>query len=149
MTRFRIWFVIGIAIVAFSRLSQGQTAGAQPTNDDFVERIKSTIAGREREPAGQVFKNVQFLKNTPAATFLMIMNGGYSNALGVKCTYCHDDSDFASDDKRPKRAAREMQVIHRAINDQLRALQNVTDDPNNRAISCITCHRGEVKPFRG
>ena len=36
------------------------------------------------------------------------MDVGYSRALGVSCTHCHDDQKFASDEKRPKRAAREM-----------------------------------------
>ena len=39
------------------------------------------------------------------------MNYGYSRALGVSCMHCHVEQDFASDEKRPKRAAREMAGI--------------------------------------
>src|SRR5215510_9452153 len=66
-----------------------QTApSVQQTNDEFVRTIAAQIAGRENQPAGEVFKNVQFLKATRASTFLVIMNAGYSKALGVTCTHC-------------------------------------------------------------
>jgi hypothetical protein len=142
----RVW-VVG-CVILFDGPVTAQPRSVQEINDEFVARIRAQIAGREREPAGQVFKNVQFLQNTPASTFLAIMNGGYSKALGVTCTHCHNDTDFASDEKRPKKIAREMQVMHRGINDQLRAMQNLTEG-SKRAINCSTCHRGEVGPFRG
>ena len=135
-----------------STQSTQSAASTQPTptnNDEMVRRIRASIAGREQEPAGQVFKNVQFLRNTRAGTFLSIMNGGYSKALGVACSHCHDENDFASDAKRPKRAAREMQTLHRAFNDGLREMKEADSPSDDRAISCITCHRGAVKPFRG
>ena len=137
---------------AGSTQSTQSAASTQPTptnNDEMVRRIRASIAGREQEPAGQVFKNVQFLRNTRAGTFLSIMNGGYSKALGVACSHCHDENDFASDAKRPKRAAREVQTLHRAFNDGLREMKEADSPSDDRAISCITCHRGAVKPFRG
>jgi len=119
------------------------------TNDETVRRIRASIAGREQELAGKVFKNVKFLSNTRAGTFLTIMNLGYSTALGVACSHCHDENDFGSDAKRPKRAAREMQTLHRAFNDGLKEMKEADSPSDDRAISCITCHRGAVKPFRG
>lgn len=117
----------------------------QATNDAFIAAIKLQIKGHETEPAGTVFKNVQFLTKTPAQTFLVIMNVGYSRALGVTCTHCHNESDFSSDEKRPKRAAREMQVLHRSINDQLQKMQNLQPRPDH-FINCTTCHRGMLDP---
>src|SRR5262245_11025189 len=61
----------------------------QEINDRFVKQFSEKIAGRENEPAEKVFKNIQWLKSTPAGRFLRIMNGGYSRALGVACTHCH------------------------------------------------------------
>lgn len=118
----------------------------QQTNDRFVQQVMTTIKGHEQEPAGTVFKNVKYLQNTPAERFLRIMNGGYAKALGVTCTHCHEEGDFASDAKRPKRAAREMQVMHRSINTQLQEMKELKDDPDRRAISCISCHRGTLDP---
>jgi hypothetical protein len=118
----------------------------QRANDASVARVLLTVAGREREPAGVVFRNVSYLKDVPVSTFLSIMNGGYAKALGVRCSHCHV-ANFASDEKRPKRAAREMQVMHRSINQALRGMEHIqTPATENRAISCITCHRGTVNP---
>jgi hypothetical protein len=119
----------------------------QQTNDAFVEKITKQIAGHEQEPAEKVFKNIQILKGVPAARLLLIMNLGYSHALGVACTHCHVEDDFSSDDKRPKRAAREMAVMHRSINDQLQKMQNLDPNPNGHFINCSTCHRGGVDPM--
>ena len=121
----------------------------QAINDRMQATVLARIAGREREPASQVFRNITIphLRNVPAANFVGIMNGGYAKALGVTCTHCHTPSNFASDDKRPKRAAREMAMMHFGINQQLLKMENLgTQPPQNRFINCMTCHRGEVKP---
>jgi hypothetical protein len=120
----------------------------QEINNRFVKQMSDRIAGHENEQAEQVFKNIQWLKGTPAGRLLRIMNFGYSRALGVDCTHCHVEQDFASDDKRPKRAAREMANMHRMINEQLAKMQNLAPKPN-RAINCSTCHRGSIDPTAG
>src|SRR5574337_1175978 len=94
-------------------------------NDRYVKQILDRIGDRKDEPAEQVFKNLQWFKGLPAERLLLIMSLGYARALGVKCTHCHVEQDFASDDKRPKRAAREMAIMHRAINEQLKKMQNL------------------------
>jgi hypothetical protein len=122
----------------------------QAINDRFVQRLKVSIAGREAEPAERVFKNVRFelFKPIPAADLLDIMNGGYARALGVTCTHCHVESDFSSDEKRPKRAARAMAGMHRAINQELAKMTELESDPEDRFINCGTCHRGSLRPQR-
>jgi hypothetical protein len=121
----------------------------QEINDRFVKQLAATISGQENEPADAVFMNIQIesLKNVPAGRFLRIMNAGYSRALGVACTHCHVEQDFASDDKRPKRAAREMAIMHQGINDQLAKMQHLETKPEDRFINCSTCHRGQVNPI--
>jgi hypothetical protein len=124
-----------------------QSSSIQEINDGFVRQISAQIAGHESEPAERVFKNVQIMKNAPARTFLVIMNAGYSKALGVACTHCHVESDFSSDEKRPKKAAREMATMHRGINEQLSKMLNLSQPSDKRSINCITCHRGSVDPL--
>src|SRR5215469_8250686 len=119
----------------------------QEINDAFVQQISKQIAGHEQEPAGQVFKNIQFLKKTPAARFLLIMNEGYSKGLGVNCKHCHVEDDFSKDDKRPKRCARDMAGMHFQINQQLAKMQNLAPSPNGHFINCSTCHHGSVDPM--
>ncbi len=120
----------------------------QETNDRLAAQVLKSIAGHENDPAEQVFMDIRIeaLKQVPASRFLNIMNKGYAKALGVSCTYCHDEKDFSSDDKRPKRAAREMAAMHRAINTQLRDMKELDDAPDQRAINCALCHRGQVDP---
>lgn len=125
-------------------------AAVKQANDQFVADILKKIAGHETEPAGQVFQNIQMFKAIPARQLLTIMSVGYAPALGVACTHCHVETDFASDDKRPKRAAREMAVMHRSVNDQLAKMQNLATPPTeNRAVNCAVCHRGKVNPRAG
>jgi len=121
----------------------------QDSNDGYVKKILANIAGHETEPAEKVFKNIQLpgLKAVPARRLLLIMNLGYSRALGVSCSHCHVETDFSSDDKRPKRAAREMAVMHRMINDQLGKMQNLAAGSGEHVINCSTCHRGAVNPM--
>ena len=127
---------------------QAATGSVQETNDALVQKVMKQITGHEQEPAEKVFKNVQIMKTTPAARFLIIMNLGYSRALGVTCTHCHVEQDFSSDDKRPKRAAREMALMHRGINEQLAKMKNLEPNPQGHFINCSTCHRGEVDPLK-
>jgi hypothetical protein len=134
--------------LAPSPATPAQALSNQEINDRYEQQLLEKISGRENEPAEKVFKNLRLegLKSEPAENFLGIMNGGYSRALGVNCTHCHVEQDFASDDKRPKRAAREMAVMHRMINQQLGKMQNLTKEPEKRFINCATCHRGAVDP---
>ena len=121
----------------------------QEINDGFVQQISKQISGHEQEPSGRVFKNIQVdvLKKTPAARLLLIMNEGYSKALGVNCTHCHVEDDFSKDDKRPKRCARDMAGMHFSINQQLAKMQNLAPTPNGHFINCSTCHRGATDPM--
>jgi Photosynthetic reaction centre cytochrome C subunit len=121
----------------------------QDVNARLLKQLTDRIQGRENDPAEQVFKNVQipWLKTVPAGLFLRIMNGGYSRALGVSCTHCHVEEDFASDDKRQKRAAREMASMHRMINDALGKMEHLEAPMTERSINCATCHRGAVSPL--
>ena len=167
MKRTRItWMVSGLALALMTwtgGASRTQSQQAPPTaaapasnhpstqeiNDAFVQQISKQIVGHEQEPSGQVFKNIQvdFLKKVPAARLLLIMNEGYSRALGVTCKHCHMEDDFSKDDKRPKRCARDMQQMHGDINQQLVKMQNLAPNPNGHFINCSTCHRGQIDPM--
>jgi hypothetical protein len=148
------WISIAFASIAATTHSgatpaarQTQVSTVQQDNDAFVQRIARQIAGHEQEPAEKVFKNIRILNTTPAGRLLLIMNVGYSRALGVSCTHCHVERDFSLDDKRPKRAAREMAAMHRLINEQLATMQNLETKPQGHFVNCSTCHRGAVDPL--
>ena len=117
-------------------------------NAATVQKIAERIKGREKEPAAAVFRNIKIdiFRSVPAEVFLDVMEGGYAKGLGVRCTHCHVEDDFASDEKRPKQAAREMAAMHKAINDQLLAMKHLESEGQERFINCSTCHRGKVDP---
>lgn len=121
----------------------------QEANDRIMNAVLARIAGRENEPAEQVFKNIQSMKGMPAGRLVRVMNMGYSRALGVACTHCHFGQDYSSDEKRPKLAAREMMAMTRTINERLRSLQNLEGKPEENFVNCTTCHRGQVDPNAG
>jgi hypothetical protein len=151
------WSALAVTSIALGYAAAGAplTVSAQPAeesvqafNDRMVEQLRKKIAGKESRPASEVFENIQIelFKTVPAERLLGIMNRGYSRALGVKCTHCHMEDDFASDDMREKQAAREMAAMHKAINDQLAKMKHLEGTPEDRFINCSTCHRGKVDP---
>ena len=62
----------------------------------------------------------------------------FKAALGVECSFCHVQGDFASDDKPHKEMARKMIVMAREIN------ANFPDGKIH--VTCYTCHRGSTEP---
>ena len=117
---------------------------ASPQENENVTRLLAEIAGKENRPAGEVFKNVKLMKDVPAGRFLKIMDTGFSRSLGVGCEHCHVEDRWEADEKRPKRAAREMMGLVSEINEKLSQLQDI--DNTDPSVNCTTCHRGFVKP---
>jgi hypothetical protein len=107
--------------------------------------LTKQIAGKENQPAEQVFKNIQMFKGVPAARLLRIMELGYSRSLGVNCVHCHVVDQWDKDDKPTKPIAREMAKMVQTINnDLLKNIKNLKGP--NPIVNCTTCHRGQTKP---
>ena len=86
---------------------------------------------------------------TPDTNIFQTMQG-FTQALGVRCEFCHAQNpdthrnDFASDANPHKDIARAMIRMTQDINAKyLAQLPNMTDKPT---ISCGTCHRGQSEP---
>jgi hypothetical protein len=109
-----------------------------------LRTLEASIQGRENAPAESVWKNIQGFKGMPAGRLLRVMETGFSKSLGVDCLHCHVPTDWASDDKRPKRVTREMMAFSRAVNASLKELKEL--DSKEPTVNCTTCHRGQVKP---
>jgi photosynthetic reaction center cytochrome c subunit len=115
-----------------------------PLRQRAVAAVLQRIAGRENEPAENVFQNVKLLKGVPAGRFLEIMNDGFGHGLGVGCGFCHVPGQFASDERPNKNVARDMITMVNRINGELRGMSNLPDQAPR--IGCITCHRMARKP---
>jgi hypothetical protein len=116
-----------------------------------------------RPLAGQIpdkFENLQVLpKDIPRDTLVAIMRG-FTMSLGVRCQFCHVEREpaagggggggglnfnFQLDDKDNKKIARHMLRMVDSINTRfLASIPNRDDPPTN--VTCITCHRGVMKP---
>lgn len=87
--------------------------------------------------AGEVFKNVQVLKDIPANQLIPSMEF-ISSSLGVRCEFCHVEGAFYKDTKRPKLTARHMIQMELAINKE--------NFGGRTEVTCYTCHRGMTHP---
>ena len=86
--------------------------------------------------ADKAFMNVEVIGGIPADQLLPAMRY-MTFALGVRCDYCHVQDNFESDEKAPKKRAREMMKMMFAIDN--------ASFGGHRAVTCYTCHRGAAK----
>ena len=125
-----------------------QSLSAGSPFDGAMAELRQTMAGKEGQPAEAVFKNIQLLKGIQAVRVLRIMESGFTRALGVKCSHCHDAKSWSSDDKKEKRIARDMMRMMQDINGKyLPSISGLKSD--TPAVSCATCHRGRAQPLLG
>ena len=112
----------------------------------YVAQIMGEIAGRENQPAEQVFKNVQVLKGITAAELVRKMDKEYATPLSWNCTNCHrlaNQGNWASDTATDKKRARFMQQMTNDINLVTLPKLYPKDTPK---VTCATCHRGYNEP---
>jgi hypothetical protein len=117
---------------------------------------------RGGQPAPPPMTNLQvWPKDAPRAQVIQIMNA-FNDSLGVQCNYCHVQegpggrNDFASDEKREKRVARQMILLRDSINVMLPAIvgkpagAGPTSGSGNPGapvrVLCSSCHRGLPVP---
>jgi len=91
---------------------------------------------QERKPPPDP-TNLKVLKVTKGAEVMQIMRT-FTTGLGVQCSYCHVQGNFASDDNPKKQVARQMIEMAAKIN------ANFSD--GKMRVTCYTCHRGEAEP---
>lgn len=110
-----------------------------------LAELRKSIAGKEDQPAVDVFMNVTEYRGVTAERLLRIMEFGFSQSLGVTCTHCHVPGQWDSDEKGAKQTARAMSRMVRAINtDYLKKIDTLNSA--NPSVNCTTCHRGQKRP---
>lgn len=63
-----------------------------------------------------------------------------SRQMGVTCTECHNVSNFASDEKKSFKVAKEHMKLTQMLKD------NGFDGKKGPVASCYMCHRGKLTP---
>ena len=93
------------------------------------------------------FKNLKVLDKNISKDELTIIMKEFKTALGVKCNFCHVESntnpgklDFVSDENKHKNIARDMMRMTKRINKKF-----FKEDGGN-AVTCFTCHNGNKEP---
>lgn len=89
------------------------------------------------QPAEQVFVDIHQLAGSTAKQLGLIMQW-FTQELGVTCSFCHDESDYAADSPH-KRRAREML-------DMVVGLGKDFYEIDKNPIMCGTCHGGDHVP---
>lgn len=103
----------------------------------FVFTQSGKMHTNQKKTAGEVYKNIQVLKDVPAEQWDRIM-ATFAGSLGVKCNFCHVPGQPEKDDKEQKQTARRMIKMMFAIN---------RDNFDGRTeVSCATCHQGKSHP---
>jgi tetratricopeptide (TPR) repeat protein len=111
--------------------------------------LAAALPARAQVP--EKFTNLKFFPKDIARADLVEAMRGFSFALGVRCEHCHAGAggpdlklDFASDEKEPKKTARIMLEMVRAINaDHIGKLGGAAV-----RVECYTCHHGVKTPKR-
>ena len=98
------------------------------------------LVSQSEKPAEEAFKNIQVLKGVPESHVNVAMLA-MSSALGVRCAHCHVSTDFSLDKKPAKGVARDMIRMTRELDAAAFGAKG--------AVSCFTCHRGELVPAAG
>ena len=127
-------------------LLAASTAGAVAAQQPAPPAGPSTATG-QRAGGPPPLSNLQiFPKETPREQVIAAMQR-FTQALGVQCNYCHVQegrggrNDFASDEKQPKKTAREMMKLSADIASRLPAIVGKPANETTR-VGCATCHRG-------
>lgn len=117
---------------------------AQSVIDHELSELREKIAGREKQPASEVFENIQLFKTMEAGRLPGTM-GFWSHALGVTCKHCHIVDQWEKEDRPEKQIARDMvQMVSEVNTHLLKNIKNL-DSPEPR-VGCWTCHRGKLIP---
>lgn len=103
-------------------------------------------------PPDSLINTKVFPRTTPVMDVIGAMRG-FSGALGVRCQFCHlgeegkplQTFDFASDEKRTKRIARQMMRMVTDVKGRLDTLPGRTTPVVE--VTCRTCHRGVSRPI--
>ncbi len=125
--------IIVLALIISANLNK--TSGVQPKFADFV-----TGQILSEDKTNTFGDNLKVLHGIRSRDQLLNVMRGFTEALGVKCEFCHNTTDFASDEKIQKRTARVM------INMVANVDNNFLTGPQTEKVTCFTCHRGSSTP---
>jgi Photosynthetic reaction centre cytochrome C subunit len=140
-------FVIAAAVATLPVLSPSALLGQQ------APPPAAPMAGPHKPMTLPKPVNLKLLPKDISSEELMKVMRGFSQQLGVKCTFCHaadaaaGHPNFASDTKPEKNTARTMMLMTQEINAKyLSQIHDPDATPDQKTVSCGTCHQGHSMP---
>ena len=100
----------------------------------IISLISGYLFGQQSE-----LKNLKVLPYKTKREVVKYMKSVIAPELGVKCSFCHNMTDYSSDEKDHKKVARQMIAMVQQSNKTM-------NDLNFHEISCWVCHRGNAHP---
>ena len=123
---------------AFAAIAMACLFGSAVTSlDAQTAPVQPPATPPAAKTAGQVFKNLQVLKDIPQEQLFPTMQF-VATSLNVQCEFCHVHEAFDKDDKKTKQTARKMMEMEIAI--------NKSHFDGHLDVTCFTCHRGTSSP---
>lgn len=111
----------------------------------LVVALPILVSAQESRPP-RPNENVKVLTDLEGAPLRAEMQQ-IAASLGVKCDHCHVQGNFPSDEKAPKRVARRMLAMTRALNAQYFGTHEVKTGASILGrVTCLTCHQGSTTP---
>ena len=121
----------------------------EPTAAEAAEQNRPPAAlpvvADDPRPATAAFKNVKVLTDVNAGDFMRLQNAMTAWVAPQQgCGFCHAGTDYASDAKPAKQAARVMLAMTRHINTAWKS--HVGGPSGADGVTCFSCHRGQPVP---
>jgi hypothetical protein len=116
----------------------------------FAGMIAMSFAFTKNEPR---YKNLKILPQNITEHQMDSVMHHFTASLNVTCNFCHvkqkgnEQQDFASDNNKHKKIAREMMVMTDSINLKYFDFTGAKIDLNTQlVVTCFTCHHGSSEP---
>ena len=140
MKRPILLFLLALSTGLGASIGACGSGGSRPASPSTTEPGPGETPSTK--PPSKPAKNLQVLpKDMPLDEVTALMKQNVAPALGVECSYCHVENDFAADEKADKEVARDMMRMAMEMNE--------THFGGEMKVMCFTCHQGKAKPDEG
>lgn len=103
--------------------------------------------------SGPGYQNLKILPKDITEQQMDSVMHHFTESLNVNCDFCHvkklnvEELDFASDDNKHKRVAREMMTMTNKLNDEHFPYSGKAEKLSSiLTVTCYTCHNGSKEP---
>lgn len=138
MNKTAVFYAILITIIILALIISSDLNKPPDLKPRFANYITEQFLSKDT--TNTYGQNLQVLHGIHSKDQLLNVMQGFTEALGVKCVFCHNIQDFASDENPHKITARLMIRMDTYID------KHFLESPDMKKVTCFTCHRGQSIP---